>query len=289
MTTAAEQQALADIAAAEARGEDVFGDDEELVREDSTGEDAAEQPAEEPAPETDQADAPAAEVDTQALEEIANGPAEPAQPAAYKVDLPPDYKAQRTELLKAKAAAMKQLMDGELDAEEFAVIESGLADKLEDLTAQRIRAETLQEANVQNQQAYQQREIQKLIRSAKTDVDYTKDASAAKQFDQALAVISADPDNASADYAELIADAHKMVLAMRGLKAAPAAPAAREARKPSAEAPVTLRGLPAAATPNTSGGVVEQLSRLKGAAYEAAFQKLSPAQRASLLDESTGD
>lgn len=284
MTTAAEQKILADIAAAEARGDDVFGDDEELVA-----------PTPGATDDTDPADAPAADeipaeeqaaTDTPADEPPAKDePAATEQPAMFKADLPADYKTKRTELLKAKAEAMKQLMDGVIDAEEFATVEAELADKLEDLTAQRIRAETLQEANVQNQQAYQQREIQKLIRAAKTEVDYTKDVAAIKQFDQALAIISADPDNAGADYAELIGNAHKMVMALRGLKP-PAAPATqRQPRGPGGEAPVTLRSLPAASTPNVSGGVAEQLSRLSGPAYEAAFSKLSPAQRAQMLDE----
>lgn len=284
MTTAAEQQALADIAAATARGEDVFGDDEPIV---AAG------------PDTDDED-PDSSVGTEqaSTAEVAEAaPAEPAQPeeplelvnqrpTTYKAEVPADYKAQRTELLKAKADAMKRLMDAEIDAEEFATLEGELAIKLEDLTAQRIRAETLQEANAQSQDAYQEREIQKLIRSAKGEVDYTADQSAARQFDTALAMISADPASRGADYADLIANAHKMVLALRGLK--PAA-AASQPRKPGADAPVTLRSLPAAATSQTNGGIVDQLSRLKGPAYEAAFQKLSPAQRAELLDETMGD
>lgn len=292
MTTAAEQQALDEIAAATARGEDVFGDDEDIV---AAGPDDNENEPDSSidAPATPDAGEPVA-TDASA-EPVADPEPEPEpktesqQPTAFKADMPADYKAQRTELLKAKADAMKKLMDGEMDAEEFATAESAIADKLEDLTAARIRAETLQEANVQNQAVYQQREIQKLIRNAKADVDYTKDPSAAKQFDTALAVISADPDNKGADYADLIADAHKMVLAMRGLKAAPAPATKHEQRKPDGQAPVTLRSLPAAATSQTNGGVLEQLSRLKGPAYETAFNKLSPAQRAELLDESTGD
>lgn len=278
MTTAAEQQALADIAAATARGEDVFGDDEPIV---AAGPDTDEDPdSSVDAAQAGTAEAaPADPVEPEEPLELAN-----QQPTTYKAEVPADYKAQRTELLKAKADAMKRLMDGEIDAEEFATVEGELADKLEDLTAQRIRAETLQEANAQSQATYQEREIQKLIRSAKGEVDYTTDQSAARQFDTALAMISADPDNRGADYADLIANAHKMVLALRGLK-----PAAAQPRKPGAEAPVTLRSLPAAATSQTNGGIVDQLSRLKGPAYEAAFQKLSPAQRAELLDETMGD
>lgn len=298
MTTAAEQKILADIAAAEARGDDVFGDDEEIVAptagaDDEDGETTAStgEAAQDDGTPDDGTTTDDDVIDVQATpgqdagakpERLAN-----EQPQMFKAELPADFKAKRTELTKAKAEAMKQLMDGEIDAEAYAVIDAELADKLEDLTAARIRAETLQEANTQNQEAYQRREIQKLIRSAKGTVDYT-DAVAIKQFDRALAVVASDPDNEGADYADLIADAHKMVLALRGVKQAPAK-VKHEPRGPGGEAPVTLRNLPAASTPNVSGGVAEQLARLSGPAYEAAFAKLSPAQRAQMLDEQQGE
>jgi len=56
-------------------------------------------------------------------------------------------------------------------------------------------------------------------------------------------------------------------------------------RQPVEKAPVTLRGLPVASTPNSNGDVIEQMSRLSGQAYQDAFAKLSPQQRRSLVDE----
>ena len=73
-----------------------------------------------------------------------------------------------------------------------------------------------------------------------------------------------------------------MVKAMRGVQTPAKAPASD--RKPAGDVPVTLRSLPSASTPNT-GGVIEQIARLKGPAYEAAYAKLTPAQQAALLDE----
>ena len=65
--------------------------------------------------------------------------------------------------------------------------------------------------------------------------------------------------------------------------------AAQAASKPAQRGvpavPPTLRGIPTAATPNSGGGVVEQMANLSGQAYEAAFSKLSPAQQAALLGE----
>ena len=70
--------------------------------------------------------------------------------------------------------------------------------------------------------------------------------------------------------------------------ASPVVPVATEKvpdRQPAEKAPVTLRGLPVASTPNSNGDVIEQMSRLSGQAYQDAFAKLSPQQRRSLVDE----
>lgn len=281
MSTPEDLKALEAIAAAEAAGQDPFGDDEPLTVEDEAEEAApgAEAAAE---PEAEQV---AADATTAGAEQVAVEPAaastEAVELPTYKAELPQDYKAQRAELMKAKADAMKQLMDGEIDADAYAAEDARVSEALEDLAAARIRAETLQEANAQSQQAYQARAIQRLIANSKSEVDYAADPAAQKQFDTSLQVLAAQPDNAGKDFADLIEDAHKMVKAMRGVQSVGKASATE--RKPAGDAPVTLRGVPSASTPNT-GGVIEQIGRLKGPAYEAAFAKLTPSQQAALLD-----
>lgn len=285
MSTPEDLKALEAIAAAQAAGQDPFGDDEPLTVEadaDEPASEAAPEAAAEPEAEQAAADAPAAEEEqTEADLAPAAASTEAAELPTYKAEVPQDYKAQRAELMKAKAEAMKKLMDGEIDAEAYAAEDMRVAEALEDLAAARIRAETLQEANAQSQQAYQARAIQRLIANTKSEVDYAADATAQKQFDTSLQVLAAQPDNAGKDFADLIEDAHKMVKAMRGVQTPPKAPALE--RKPAGDVPVTLRSLPSASTPNT-GGVIEQIARLKGPAYEAAFDKLTPAQKAALLD-----
>lgn len=282
MSTPEDLKALEAIAAAEAAGQDPFGDDEPLTVEDAAEEVAPEaEAAAEPEAEQVAADATTAEAEQAEAKPAAASP-EAAELPTYKAEVPQDYKAQRAELMKAKADAMKQLMDGEIDAEAYAAEDARVSEALEDLAAARIRAETLQEANAQSQQAYQARAIQRLIANAKAEVDYAADATAQKQFDTSLQVLAAQPDNAGKDFADLIEDAHKMVKAMRGVQTVGKASATE--RKPAGDAPVTLRGVPSASTPNT-GGVIEQIARLKGPAYEAAYAKLTPAQQAALLDE----
>lgn len=272
-----EQKVLDEIKAAQARGDDPFGDDDtdevlenEVTSEESTDDDAP-------------ADKAAAPVAGQTDE-----PEAPVVQAQYKAELPVEHKAQRAELLKSKAEAMKKLMDGEIGAEEFAAEESRISDALEDLTAQRIRAETLIEANQQMAAQTQQKALQRLIAQSKQQIDYMADMKAQKQFDVALQTIGADPDNASMDYAELLQEAHKVVCAIRGVplsKGEQVAQAVQASRRPTEQVPMTLRNIPAASTANANGDMLEQMGRLTGQAYQDAFAKLSPAQRRSLLDE----
>jgi len=293
-TTPEEQKVLDDIKAAEAAGLDPFGDDEELVRElpESNSQEAGQEagqgeqgsPSESPNP-------GARELDEDALHAVLADDGIEVTVPAYQAAVPEDYKTQRTDLLKAKSEAMKKLMDGELDAEEFAAEESRISDALEELTAQRIRAETLLEANQQSQAAYQQRAIQRLVQQSKSQIDYTADAKAQRQFDTALQSISVDPDNAGKDFADLLQEAHRVVLALRGIpitKGEAVASALTKAadRQPEGKAPVTtLRNIPAASTPNANGDMLDQLGRLSGQEYEAAYARLSPAQKRALLDE----
>ncbi len=308
-----EKDAVADLDAKKL-GEE--GDDvaEPKAKDDAKPEpvdDADAQVAEEP-------QAAAAESPKDVVKETVKETPEPQIPT-YQTELPADYQAQRGVLLKEKALAMKKLIDGDLDLEAFSVIESRVSNALEDLTAQRIRSETLSEANVQNQQAMQQSEIRRLIARAKSDVDYSKDTKAQKNFDVALRTLQADPDNAALEFGDLVDEAHRVVLALRGgvgkvqveaavaavtvpvvapvvkeakvvKEATPAAPVAVASekvpdRQPAEKAPITLRGLPVASTPNSNGDVIEQMSRLSGQAYQDAFAKLSPQQRRSLVDE----
>jgi hypothetical protein len=264
-----EDQIAADIAAAEARGEDPFADKPAGA---SVNIDT---PKDEPSVNID-TDAPA-----NSPEEVADEPVS-EQPATYKTDMPADYKEQRNGLVKEKAVLMKQLMDGEVDADEFAASESRISDALEDLTAQRIRAETLQEANVQTQATYQQREIQKLIRTTKAEVDYTTDAKAQRQFDMALGAVGQDPDNAGKDYAELLTEAHKVVMALRGVTPAPAKASAPRPNRQAPQPPQTLSGLPTAASSETKS-VERTLGELSGDELERAFDALPKGELARLL------
>lgn len=283
-----ELKTLEQIKATQASGGDPFGDgDDDLLPEQADESEAVS--AQELPTEEDGATSPDGGADDGAdggPDVLASVQADDA-PIKYQSEAPADYKQQRAQLLAERASAMREMMNGEMSAEDFAAVDARVSDTLEDLSAARIRAETLQEANAQAQQRYQQSLIQRLIARTKLEVDYATTPEAQGQFDTALQVLAAQPANKDKDFGDLIDSAHAMVKAMRGV-ATPArvatATATAPTRKPAGEAPVTLRSLPSASTPNT-GSVVDQLGRLRGAEYEAAFNKLSPAQKASLLDE----
>lgn len=276
MSNPKDQEVIAEIERVKAAGLDPFGDDEL----DNPTLEADEDPADEQDIDPENPD----ETTDETVTEEALAPTVPT----YTADIPADYQDQRTVLLKEKAEAMKKLMEGDLSSDDFAEIESRVSNALEDLTAQRIRAETLREANIQNQAAQQQAEIKKLIQSSKDEVDYLKDPRAQKQFDMALTLARQDSDNDGLGFDALVAQAHKMVMALRGVKSKPeqvADAVIANARRPKEAAPVTLRGLPAAATANSNGSVTDQMGRLTGQAYQEAFAKLSPSQRRALVDE----
>lgn len=208
---------------------------------------------------------------------------------------PENYAQHRQELLAKKAEAFQKLMDGEIDAKEYVAIETEVQTQLDDLQAARIRAETLIEANTQTQLAIQQREIQRIIKSAKAagELDYVADQDAQVQFDAVLGALQASPANAGKDFAELADQAHRAVLAMRGIgKAeapaptpapAPAAPAPAAAQKQPELPPRTLAGLPTAGHASIGDDIAAKLATLQGEDAERFIASLPPAQVERLL------
>jgi hypothetical protein len=305
MTLAAEQAIIDQTNAAIAAGQDPFGDEDGFETTTTTADDqtttdgaadgaAGDEPQGDPAGDgADNQPTDETTVDAAALEAIANGEEAPTAPALptvadplnFNVNAPADYKTARAALVAEETEAFAKLMGGEMDSAEYAAIKSRVLDSLEDLSAQRIRAETLQELNAQSAAKTQTQVIQQLVASTAAEVPYATDAKAQRQFDMALQQVGADPDNAGKSFANLAGEAHKVVLALRGITAKTTPAAAAEARKPQGQAPVTLRSIPNAATSNSGGNIVEQLSRLSGQDYEAAYDRLTPQQKASMLDD----
>jgi len=288
-TTTAEAEALAATAALIAAGGDPFGDEDDdttvAAAEADTGTDTEDEADEQAAagdeakPEDEGADEA---LSAEALEAIAADEVEP-EPAAtprYKAGDPAEFKAKREEQITVKAKALKDLMDGVIEPEEYSRIEAEVADALDALTVQR----TLHEANTQTEAQTQAQVLDKIMRAAKADgIDYAANGKAARRFDAEMALMDADGDKRP--YAERAADAHKTVATLLGKpKATPEPP--KEPPKPrETKGPVTLRNVPAAEVPNNGGSWVDALGKLSGQDYEAAYAKLTPAQKAQLLND----
>ena len=243
-----------------------------------------------PEPANDAADDTAAQakpdeqaVDLEALAAIANDePAVGADPLQFNAQVPSDYKTARSTLLTEKAQAMGKLMEGEIDAAQYAEIDIRVMESLEDLSVQRIRAETLIEANAQTAASSQRAAISALIVQAKDEVAYTTDAKAQKRFDVELRMQMEDPANAGKPFAYAVNEAHKMVLATLGRiqPGAPGTPPKREVPT----VPVTLSGLPNAGTSGEKS-VSQVLSGLSGPDFDKAFDALPKDQQQKYLKQ----
>lgn len=99
---------------------------------------------------------------------------------------------------------------------------------------------------------------------------------------QAISFARSLPHNANKSPAEIINAAATAYRQMAGLEAPAAKPAAPKA-KAAPNIPPTL-GQMQAALPNTDESPFAYLSKLSGEAYEAAYAKLSPDQRATYLE-----
>ena len=287
MTTYAdpEDQIAAEIAAMEAKGIDPYADRVTDAPDEGAPDAAAPKAAAYVAPvqaDDKQPEAPkVADVPPTAAQDVQ--PVASTAPQTYRADMPADLAAKRTELLAAKAEAMKQLMDGVIDAEKYADEELRISEELEGITLARARAETLAEVNRQTAEGYQGNVISALVARTKTEIDYASDTDAQQTFDRALRLVSSEPDAAGKDFAQLADEAHRMVMARRVV--APAAPSTTGRAAPDRtppKPPITLGGLPTAATSGAKS-ISEVAGRLTGDDLEQAFDALPDADLKKLM------
>lgn len=211
---------------------------------------------------------------------------EPVAMAVPKID----FKAKAEEIEKRESEVEDSWTGGRLsDAERNAQLRQ-LRGERDQLTRDQARADTIADLNAQRAQDYQVKVLRNMANASKAagQLDYSQ-PNVGAAFDRMLTAVAGDPDNAGKSFRDLAQLAHDALCASRGVKsvaaaptpaAAPAAPAGRTPPK----APITLRSLPTASTPNTGGSALDALANLKGQAYQDAFNRLTPAQKAQLLD-----
>lgn len=260
--------------------------DDAGTNDDAAGTEAA---AEEGAAEGSEAGADAEALSADQLAEVVDEGAKPAPaPKPFKVE-ELDYAAERKKLADAKAEVERKWGAGEegcTDEWRLAELERIDAER-DELLIRHTRATTLRE---QNEQAEAQRrevyesvisaEVGKLLEASKkagAAVPYASDKKAQAQFDNYLKAVETDPDAADLSPAQRVAEAHRLVMARRGIAAAPApapAPAAAPATPARREVPVTLSGLPNAGRENQDQDLLAELSTLSGEDYEMRLASL---------------
>lgn len=270
-----EDQVAAEIAAMEAKGLDPYADT-------ATPQAEPEAPAEpeQRAEPTATQEAPAAQA-VAPQDEAAQAVTSTA-PQSFSVQMPAGMASKRAELIQAKGAAMKQLMDGEIDADAYAAAEADITAQLEDLAAARFRAETLEEMNRQQAAGYQGKVINDLVARTKGEIDYLASRDLQERFDTALKLVANESEFADKDFADIAEEAHRIVLARMG-RTPVATPAAKTApnRTPPVP-PVTLSGLPTAATSGAQP-VNQVIGRLVGDDLERALDSMNPAELQKLM------
>ena len=219
-------------------------------------------------------------------------PAATKAPAPFKIEGPADYKAERQALRTEKAEIEAKWGEGDLSDAERAAALVALDDKIDDLLIAHTRAETLRTANQQAADQAMTDAVVLVLKSAKAagTIDYGADNKAAKQFDIFLSMLQADPDNAELTPAALTVQAHKSVMALRGI-APPAAAAAPTAAPAAAAAPLarrnvptaTLAGLPNAAPTGMEDEALMKLATLEGEDAEDYMNSLPQREQDRIL------
>jgi len=200
-----------------------------------------------------------------------------------------DFKAKQAALDQREAEIDKKWTDGTITDDDRNQQMRQLRVDQAELTREQTRAETIEHINEQRAVEHQSKVLSKLAATSKAAglLDYS-DAKIAVSFDRMLNAVAGDPENAGKSFRDLANLAHEALCAARGVKAkapeAAAPSAAPAAPRVPPKAPITLRDLPAASTPHTGGSALDAIGNLKGQDYQDAFNRLSPAQQAQLLD-----
>lgn len=198
----------------------------------------------------------------------------------FHAEAPADAKEQRTALRAEKAAAFKQLMDGEIDPEAYAAIEDKVADGLEALVRSEVTADVSTKIAAQAKSNEWSRALNEAVAKAKVDgLDYLGDKAMTADFDSLLKLYSGQA--AQQGMSDTNLEASKWALAqanamMRKMNGTGAKPAVKEAAAPAARHGLTtLAGLPAADRAPISDDVMAKIGSLQGEDLEKYMATLS--------------
>ena len=315
--TPAEQEVARTMVAAEASGEDVFGDgetttvdDDEVDSEvdnggadvDSEGgetDQAAEPPGDTPpADDAKPEEKPAEPAAAAAEEPAAEEPAEP--PLGFKAEAPADADKTLADLRKQRLDARKKWSAGEIDEDELEALEAPIEARIAEIQQQQAVAAAMAEADRQLREREAKTTVEQLrAEGLKAGLTYNpvdgKPGPDALEFDSQYSLLKSIPGWAAKGERALLTEAHRRTMLLAGKStAAPApapapaaaAPAPAAARRTAPPAPPTLRDVPAADRANAGNDLEEQWKAAKNQVeMDRIWSKLSPAQQNRLLGE----
>jgi hypothetical protein len=222
---------------------------------------------------------------------------EPAPRAPrYEARLPEDFDARVKTLGEKEAELKRQFRAGEIEFDDFEAQRDELLRERETLTIARTKAEISQEMTAQTAEQLWTQTVDTFIAQAakappeQGGIDYRKDTEKAGDLDTFVKMLANKAENSDKPMDWFLAEAHKRVQALHGLRAADApapapAPAPAAARgKPDLRAvPATLAQVPGSDGPGDVAGEFADVMSLEGQAYEDAIARMTPAQRERFL------
>jgi hypothetical protein len=208
----------------------------------------------------------------------------------YSADVPADADAQIKALRLEERAAFKQLMDGEIDADEYQAIRDRTESEADELKTKALTASIFEQANAQAAEQAARNEWMRAEKAAfesfKADgLDYKSKPALLAAYNTNLKALGADPKNENRDAAWFLSEAHKLTRADLGFTTAskvPNTPGKIPKRVDAPEIPPTLRGTPASATGAVNSDEFSHLRTLMDSdpiGFERAVAKLTPEQR----------
>lgn len=250
-------------------------------------EESQEEQDDEAKPEGDLEETPEAKERSKANPEEEEKPQAPPQQSPYTAAPLDDFEAKSQALVEQEKAVWQRFDDGELDRDglqkELRVVEQ----QRSTLNTAHVKSEISQEMAAQHAQQQWKAAVDVLVESAKADgIDYRGDAAKAQDLDGFVKALANNDANAGKPMQWFLAEAHKRVQALHGIKPTTTAEnvaslkdAAARRKQTIEKAPKTLAQVPGSSGPGDVGDQFSDVDTLEGDELETAIAKMTPAQR----------
>lgn len=207
---------------------------------------------------------------------------------AFTYKLPDDFQDRVKAVDEAEAQLETKHEEGEITAAEYRAELRRLAKERATLDGMQTKADIAAEAAAQAEKAVLQTAFSAVAKAgAEVGIDYRKDQAKFKQLDTVVKALANDDANMGRSAKWLLMEAHKVVMAMNGVKAAATAPApapkpadvkakaAADRKVDLSAVPKTLANVPGGDHASDIGGEFDDILALDGQALEDALETMS--------------